>query len=79
MKGDRRHAAPPGVDAGREAQFRLAQAEAAAGELDGVRVFDPRTVRRAVAEQSYLEFDLTLGLAGLTQAAAISRDALQRD
>jgi CubicO group peptidase (beta-lactamase class C family) len=31
------------------------------GELDGVRVFDPRTIRRATAEQSYLEFDLTLG------------------
>ena len=32
------------------------------GELDGVRVFDPRTVRRATSEQSYLEFDLTLGV-----------------
>jgi len=32
------------------------------GELDGVRIFDPRTVRRAIAEQSYFEFDLTLGL-----------------
>lgn len=32
------------------------------GELDGVRVFEPRTVRRATVEQSYLEFDLTLGL-----------------
>ena len=31
------------------------------GELDGVRVFDPRTVRRATGEQSYLEFDFTLG------------------
>jgi CubicO group peptidase (beta-lactamase class C family) len=31
------------------------------GELDGVRVFDPRTIRRATSEQSYLEFDLTLG------------------
>lgn len=30
------------------------------GELDGVRIFDPRTVRRAVSEQSYLEVDLTL-------------------
>ncbi len=30
------------------------------GELDGVRIFDPRTVRRATAEQSYLELDLTL-------------------
>ncbi len=32
------------------------------GELDGVRIFDPRTIRRAVAEQSYLELDLTLGI-----------------
>jgi CubicO group peptidase (beta-lactamase class C family) len=32
------------------------------GELDGVRVFDPRTVRHATSEQSYLEVDLTLGL-----------------
>jgi CubicO group peptidase (beta-lactamase class C family) len=30
------------------------------GELDGVRVFDPRTIRRATSEQSYLEFDFTL-------------------
>jgi CubicO group peptidase (beta-lactamase class C family) len=27
-----------------------------------VRVFEPRTVRRATVEQSYLEFDFTLGL-----------------
>lgn len=32
------------------------------GELDGVRVFEPATVRRATAEQSYRELDLTLGL-----------------
>ncbi len=32
------------------------------GELGGVRVFDRRTVRRATSEQSYLEFDLTLGV-----------------
>jgi CubicO group peptidase (beta-lactamase class C family) len=32
------------------------------GELDGVRVFDPRTVRHATAEQSYWELDLTLGM-----------------
>jgi len=32
------------------------------GELDGVRVFDPRTVRHATSEQTYLEVDLTLGL-----------------
>jgi CubicO group peptidase (beta-lactamase class C family) len=31
------------------------------GELAGARVFDPRTVRRATGEQSYLEFDFTLG------------------
>ena len=38
--------------------FELLRAE---GELDGVRIFEPRTIRRALAEQSYLEFDLTLG------------------
>ena len=32
------------------------------GTLDGVRVFDPRTIRRATSEQSYLEVDFTLGL-----------------
>lgn len=32
------------------------------GELDGVRVFDRRTVRRATAEQTYLELDTTLML-----------------
>lgn len=32
------------------------------GTLDGVRIFEPRTVQRATAEQSYLEFDLSLGL-----------------
>lgn len=32
------------------------------GELDGVRIFEPRTIHRATSEQSYLEFDLTLGL-----------------
>jgi CubicO group peptidase (beta-lactamase class C family) len=32
------------------------------GELDGVRVLEPRTVRRATTEQSYLELDLTLGV-----------------
>jgi CubicO group peptidase (beta-lactamase class C family) len=32
------------------------------GTLDGVRVFDPRTIRRAITEQSYLELDLTLAL-----------------
>lgn len=31
------------------------------GELDGTRVMDPRTVRRARNETSYLELDLTLG------------------
>lgn len=32
------------------------------GVLGGVRVFEPRTIRRATAEQSYLEFDFTLGV-----------------
>ncbi len=32
------------------------------GALDGVRVFEPRTVGRAVSEQSYLEFDLSLAM-----------------
>ncbi len=32
------------------------------GEVDGVRIFDRRTIRRAISEQSYLEFDLTIGL-----------------
>lgn len=32
------------------------------GELDGVEVFEPRTVFRAVAEQTYYELDLTLGV-----------------
>src|SRR5262249_37738865 len=31
------------------------------GELDGVRVFDRRTVRRAIAETSFLEIDSFLG------------------
>jgi CubicO group peptidase (beta-lactamase class C family) len=31
------------------------------GELDGVRVLEPRTLRRALTEQSYLEVDLSLG------------------
>ena len=32
------------------------------GVLDGIQVFDRRTIRRATVEQSYLEIDLTLGL-----------------
>jgi CubicO group peptidase (beta-lactamase class C family) len=32
------------------------------GTLDGVRIFEPRTIQRATGEQSYLEFDLSLGL-----------------
>lgn len=32
------------------------------GELGGVRVFDPRTVRHACSEQNYWEFDFTLGV-----------------
>jgi CubicO group peptidase (beta-lactamase class C family) len=32
------------------------------GTLDGVQVFEPRTIRRATSEHSFLEFDLTLVL-----------------
>lgn len=31
------------------------------GTMDGVQVFEPRTIRRAVSEQSYMEIDFTLG------------------
>lgn len=31
------------------------------GELDGVRIFEPRTIMRARSEQSYRDFDFTLG------------------
>jgi CubicO group peptidase (beta-lactamase class C family) len=31
------------------------------GELDGVRVMEPRTIRRALVERAYRELDLTLG------------------
>lgn len=31
------------------------------GELDGVRIMEPRTLRRALTEQSYREIDFTLG------------------
>jgi CubicO group peptidase (beta-lactamase class C family) len=31
------------------------------GELDGVQVMQPETIRRALTEQSHLEFDLSLG------------------
>ena len=31
------------------------------GELDGVRVMEPQTIRQALAEQSHLEVDLSLG------------------
>jgi CubicO group peptidase (beta-lactamase class C family) len=41
---------------------RFYQLLLAGGTLDGVAVFDPRTIRRATSEQSYLEFDFTLGL-----------------
>ena len=33
----------------------------AGGELDGTRIFEPRTLRRALIEQSYRELDFTLG------------------
>lgn len=32
------------------------------GELDGIRIFEPQTIRHAISEHSYLEFDLTLTL-----------------
>jgi len=32
------------------------------GTLDGVKIFEPRTIMRAIAEQTYLEFDMTLGV-----------------
>jgi CubicO group peptidase (beta-lactamase class C family) len=32
------------------------------GSLDGVRVFEPRTVQHAISEQSYYELDFTLGV-----------------
>jgi CubicO group peptidase (beta-lactamase class C family) len=32
------------------------------GSLGGVRVFDPRTVARATAEQTYMELDRSLGM-----------------
>jgi len=32
------------------------------GTLDGLRVFERRTIERAIAEQTYLEVDLTLGV-----------------
>ncbi len=41
---------------------RLFEALLRDGELGGVRVLERRTVRRAVAETSYLEVDQTLGL-----------------
>jgi len=31
------------------------------GELNGTRIFEPRTIRRMLVEQSYLEIDFTLG------------------
>ena len=39
---------------------RFFQLLLAGGTLDGVRIFAPRTIRRAMAEQSYLEMDFTL-------------------
>jgi CubicO group peptidase (beta-lactamase class C family) len=33
----------------------------AGGELDGVRILEERTIRRALVEKNYLEIDLTLG------------------
>lgn len=41
---------------------RFYQLLLAGGTLDGVTIFEPRTIRRAVREHSYLEFDMTLVL-----------------
>jgi CubicO group peptidase (beta-lactamase class C family) len=49
------------ISTGRETT-RFMQLLLDGGQLDGVRIFEPRTVARAVAEQSYLEVDLTLAL-----------------
>jgi CubicO group peptidase (beta-lactamase class C family) len=40
---------------------RLYMCLANGGELDGERVFEEKTIRRATSEQSYYEIDLTLG------------------
>ncbi len=32
------------------------------GEMDGIRIFEPRTIRRAANETAYMEMDFTLGL-----------------
>ena len=41
--------------------LRFGRAMLRGGELDGTRIFEPRTLRRATTEQSYLELDFTLG------------------
>lgn len=41
---------------------RFFQLLLAGGSLNGVRIFEERTIKRALMEQSYLELDLTLGL-----------------
>jgi CubicO group peptidase (beta-lactamase class C family) len=40
---------------------RFFEAMRCGGELDGVRVMEPETIRTAVTEQSHLEIDLSLG------------------
>ncbi|MDB4956133.1 MAG: beta-lactamase [Myxococcales bacterium] len=40
---------------------RFMQLLLSGGELDGVRVFETRTIKRAIAEQTYFELDLTMG------------------
>jgi len=40
---------------------RIFELMRAGGELDGVRIFEPATIRRAITEHSYLELDLSLG------------------
>jgi CubicO group peptidase (beta-lactamase class C family) len=44
-----------------EEMSRIFELMRAGGELDGVRIFDPSTIRRAITEHSYLELDLSLG------------------
>lgn len=40
---------------------RIFELMRAGGELEGVRIFEPATIRRAITEHSYLELDLSLG------------------
>ena len=58
-----RHAIPSGnIVATANELSRFYQLLLNGGELDGVRIFERRTIQRATAEQSYLEIDFSLGL-----------------